>query len=207
MIESDYVTHFSNKHFAPMALKAHQKALERQIEWEVHDDNRREAFFNRVGHPYQYGRDRAFRPQYPQMEPLELDLFWDYVELVTGVEYGYCFINDYRNGAGNIGWHTDASPSIDKKKPIAVLSIGAVRSTSFRPIGKYAAEHFETESGDILMMNIGTNQKYEHAVLSDTSVKLPRMSLVFRGAAPWGKTLRRDFAHFGVQNEAKTYEK
>jgi len=166
---------------APSFLRESLLALIQSIEWEDHDDQRREAFFNRKGTPYQYGVGRGFRPLYPQREGAILEFLWNHVSERTLVSYDACFLNYYKNERGNLGWHSDDSPSIDQTRPVSVMSLGAERWTSFRKKPDGSPSSFFLRNGSVLMMHPGMQAKYQHAVLPDVSKHGPRISLVFRG--------------------------
>lgn len=203
---SDYVTLFESS-FTPKLLNTLMKELQHSIVWEQHDKDRREAFFNRCTTPYQYSEGGDFRPQFPQPEPDALNMLWAYVEWLTHSTYGYCFINDYLNPEAGIGWHTDASASINPEIPVTVMALGVERATSYRPLHHPEVcepdniEHFTAKSGEVLMMNVGTNQNYEHAVLPDALAEQgSRLSLVFRGYEPFEGQLKEDYKKHGTRN-------
>ena len=173
------------------------------ITWEQHDPHRKEAMFSRTGHPYQYGEGRGFRRQYPQDEPPPLAGLWAYVEAMTHCPYEVCFVNVYLSEDSSIGWHYDNSPSIDASRPVSILSLGAEREVSFRKANTpETAEHIIPEAGSVLSMLVGTNAEYEHAVLPVIEHVGLRMSLVFRGSAPYVGDLVTDYLKYGVVEPA-----
>lgn len=101
-----------------------RQSLIEQVQWEVHDTDRREALFLRRAWPYFYSKERGPRPLHYQPEPHALRLIWDAVERHTGHLYEACFINHYMGSGGNLGWHADNSPSIDQRRPVSVLTLG-----------------------------------------------------------------------------------
>ena len=161
------------------------KRLIREVKWEVHDDNRREAFFLRKELPYYYGGRRGLevRPYFPQQEPDPLRILWNSINLFLGVVFDACFINLYENEKGNLGWHADDSPSIDANKPVVILSIGEPRTLWVRPYK--APENVTTHllhTGSLFVMDAGMQQTHQHCVQKEEATpKGPRLSLVFRG--------------------------
>ena len=171
---------------AEVGFKSLMEQLIGDVQWEVHDDNRREAFFLRRDLPYYYGGRRGLetRPYYPQHEPFALTNLWARVELKVGTTFEACFINYYENEKGNLGWHADDSPSIDSTRPVVILSIGVPRTLWFRPFA--VPENLESkllESGSLLVMEAGMQQTHQHCVQKeeDRGELGPRLSLVFRG--------------------------
>lgn len=166
------------------ALFDHRKLMEEiasQLQWEEHDVDRKEAFFKRLDVDYRYGPGRPVRPYYPQPEPPALKALWAQVERFLRFEVEACFINYYLNHEGNIGWHSDNSPTMDHSKPLTLLSLGDSRVLCVRPIG-------ETEFQEVVWLEGGSlfimypHQQFTHQHCSPRTLNPggPRMSLVFR---------------------------
>ena len=152
-----------------------------ELVWEKHDVNRMEAFFKRIECDYRYGPGRPIRPYYPQPEPAALKALWAQVERFLRFEVEACFINYYLNHEGNIGWHSDNSPTMDHSKPLTLLSLGESRVLCIRPIGEKEFEEVVTlEGGSLLIMYPGTQFTHEHSSPRTLNTGGPRMSLVFR---------------------------
>lgn len=162
-------------------LAAVMDSLIQHTQWESHDDNRKEALFLRSPLPYYYAHDRGERPLFPQPEPLALQLVWSSIESLFRLPFEACFVNQYLSGEGSIGWHADDSPSIDQRRPVVIVSLGATRVLEVR-----STEHpnivsqYEQAHGSALVMLPGMQAKWQHRV--ERSLVLgKRVSLVFRG--------------------------
>jgi len=174
----DYLRHLPVMGFAHYALMS---ALIEQIQWEVHDVDRKEAFFKRKDVPYHYGPGRPERPYFPQPEPAELKAIWAAVELNAGIKIEACFINWYENQEGNIGWHCDNSPTMDHSKPLFIYSLGVTRPLCIRPIGvKDFQEVVMMEDGSLLTIRPGAQMTHEHSIPRCVNALGNRLSLVFR---------------------------
>ena len=74
-------------------------------------------------------------------------------------------LNVYRHDNDHVSWHADNEPEIDQSHPIASVSLGAPRRFMIREIQshKRAAEQI-LESGSLLIMPAGFQQRWEHQV-------------------------------------------
>lgn len=162
----------------------YMEQLIKEITWEQHHDNRKEAMFKRYRGPYYYGYGRGIRSCFEQPEPAALIDMWQTVEEVTGTKFEVCFINYYLNGAGDIGWHFDDSPTIDQSRPVVVLSLGQERTAMYRPIFDHdRITALKCKGGSLTIMHPGMQGLFQHCIPVEAYALGERLSLVFRGVS------------------------
>ena len=99
---------------------------------------RLEYYVNDHGVDYTYGKGEYARtyqsqPDHPVIAEIRRKL-----EEHTGVRFDVCFLNGYRDGQDQLGYHADNSPEMDDDRPIAIVSLGARREIYFK---KAPGEH------------------------------------------------------------------
>ena len=152
------------------------------VTWGEHGAPRKEAFFNRKGTPYTYGRGAGERTYYPSpYEPGIVTALWERVWLDTWIDFEALFMNLYEDERKHLGWHADDSPSIDANKPIVIMSFGAEREIWFRENGSTEVERLLLENGSTAIMAPGMQQTHQHRIPKHSAKCGPRVSLTFRG--------------------------
>lgn len=177
------------------------QTLWNELAW-VHRDNtpRIEYYCHALNLPYTYGKgagERTYEPQpyHPLISAIQGDL-----ERKTGTVFEVCFLNGYRDGSDQLGWHADDSPEMDDTRPIGIVSLGARREIYFKrqlPKGvenvpdKFdgiVSEYAETtklwlDSGSLCIMKPGMQDTHFHRIPKSSIMNCgPRISLTFRGA-------------------------
>lgn len=94
--------------------------------------------------------------------------------------FNHCLIQMYRNGADNIGRHSDKTLDIKNNSVIANYSIGATRC--LRLINKETknVKKFNLENDSLFILNLSDNEKYLHEIKKNVSNNAPRISFTFR---------------------------
>lgn len=158
-------------------------ALWNDIEW-VHRDNtpRIEYYCNDFDLPYTYGRGAGVRTYQPQpYHPIITQIRGD-LEKLTQTKFEICFLNGYRDGSDQLGWHADDSPEMDDARPIGIVSLGAKREIYFRPKDSEEIAKVWLESGSLCLMKAGMQETHQHRIPKSSISKCgPRISLTFRG--------------------------
>ena len=94
------------------------------------------------------------------------------------VTAGMCL---YRDGQDSVAWHRD---SLEGRHPrrtvVAIVSLGAPRTLSLRPVGGGSINRFQMAHGDLVVMGGTTQATWEHAVLKTAKESGPRISVQFR---------------------------
>ena len=93
---------------------------------------------------------------------------------------GLCF---YRTGDDSVAWHGDrVGRSVQRDTRVAILSVGAERVLSVRPVGGGEISRFPVGHGDLIVMGGSCQRTYEHAILKSAKAVGPRISVQFRRA-------------------------
>lgn len=91
---------------------------------------------------------------------------------------GFCL---YRDGADSVAWHGDRiGRSRNEDTMVAVLSLGATRMFTLRPLGGGASLRLPQCHGDLLVMGGSCQRTWEHAVPKTSAPVGPRISIQFR---------------------------
>ena len=112
------------------------------------------------------------------------------VEDFVGHEFNAVLVNYYRNGDDYVGWHSDDEMEMGREPVIASLSLGQARPFQVRPAGSKLSdavpdtESVLLESGDLLLMEAGFQQLWEHRVPPQTETLEGRINLTFRHVLP-----------------------
>lgn len=164
-----------------------------ELDWVSVAGNRLEYYVNQTGNPYVYGQGKNARAYQAQpMHPTILRIR-EQVEELTGEQYEVCFLNQYRDGKDNLGWHADNSPEMDDARHIAVVSLGQAREFWVRenpPAADSTVNAFLLETGSIALMHPGMQDTHQHRIpRAGFSPCGPRISLTFRGYSPTTTTL------------------
>jgi alkylated DNA repair dioxygenase AlkB len=99
----------------------------------------------------------------------------------VGFEPNNCLANFYPTGDSTMGFHSDATAELEPGTGIAVLSLGAERTITFRRIDdKTVMAHHRLPSGSLLWMCQEMQTEWCHAILADPTATDGRISLTFR---------------------------
>lgn len=93
--------------------------------------------------------------------------------------FDYCLVHLYKDGNSSIAWHND-NEALDSE--VVSVSFGATRKFRFRKIGttKGWKKEFLLGHGDVLLMKVGCQSKYQHTVPKEKRITEPRINLTFR---------------------------
>ncbi|MBY0459328.1 MAG: alpha-ketoglutarate-dependent dioxygenase AlkB [Gemmataceae bacterium] len=147
--------------------------LTHAIAWDTRFRARQMASF---GLPYNYSGVVWPVSPFPESVGRLLPL----VAAEVGFEPNNCLANFYPDGEASMGFHSDATDELAPNTGIAVLSLGAERTITFRRHDKTASESHALPSGSLLWMCLGMQADWRHAVLADKAVAGGRISLTFR---------------------------
>ena len=155
-----------------------------ELAWERRDTTPRSEYYcNDFDVPYTYGRGAGQRTYEPQpYHPVIMDIRRS-IEARTGTVFEVCFLNGYKDGSDQLGWHADDSPEMDDARPIAIVSLGAEREIYFRQQNdKLGVHKLSLASGSLCLMAAGMQDTHFHRIpKSSRSNCGPRVSLTFRG--------------------------
>jgi alkylated DNA repair dioxygenase AlkB len=107
------------------------------------------------------------------------------IEAVTGHRFNAVLANAYRDGRDSMGWHADKEKGLGPQAVVASLSLGASRRFLLRPVRRRPGDQagsFELnlESGSLLLMKAGCQQRYQHAVPRTRRETGLRINLTYR---------------------------
>ncbi len=91
---------------------------------------------------------------------------------------GLCY---YRDGKDSVAWHGDTvGRGAAEDTMVAILSVGAPRSLSLRPVGGGPTVRHALGHGDLIVMGGSCQRAWEHAILKSAAAVGPRISIQFR---------------------------
>jgi alkylated DNA repair dioxygenase AlkB len=153
------------------ALFAH---LVTSVAWDERMRTRKAASF---GVPYNYsGIEWPAAPFPPILLPV-----LSRVAQRLGQQPNNCLAHYYPNGTATMGFHSDATEDLEPGTGIAVVSLGAGRTISFRSQrDKQRLEHYRLPGGSLLYMTPEMQRDWKHAILASATTDRGRISLTFR---------------------------
>jgi alkylated DNA repair dioxygenase AlkB len=143
------------------------------VAWDERIRARKSASF---GLPYNYSG--ITWPAVPFPEPLHPVL----ATLTPRLGYtpNNCLANYYLDGSSTMGYHADATDNLVPGTGIAILSLGAPRTLTFRHNqDRQRLERYLLAAGSLLFMTAALQADWKHAILAD-EVPGGRISLTFR---------------------------
>ncbi len=155
-----------------------------ELDWVRRENTPRQEYYcNDFGTPYTYGRGAGVRTYEAQPYHPDIMAIRNNIEALTGTKFEVCFLNGYRDGSDQLGWHADDSPEMDDERPIAIVSLGARREIFFRPQDdKLAVTKLWLDSGSLCLMLPGMQKTHYHRIPKSSINNCgPRVSLTFRG--------------------------
>jgi alkylated DNA repair dioxygenase AlkB len=144
------------------------------ITWDERIISRKVASF---GAPYNYSGTSWSAAPFPD----SLLTVLERVAARLGYRPDNCLANYYPDGRSTMGFHRDAVSDLAPGTGIAVLSLGACRTLSFRSeADKRRIEQYRLPSGSLLYMSPEMQADWKHAIqATDTDIG-GRISLTFR---------------------------
>lgn len=101
------------------------------------------------------------------------------VEQLSGHSFGVCVAIYYADGNVGVGYHSDP-PAFGDTQCIPSLSLGEERMFNLREKTTTKEYSLLLEQGSLLVMGDQCQQRYEHALPTDTAYTQPRINLTFR---------------------------
>jgi len=142
---------------------------------------RREMYERSVDVPrllHMYGIDEPL--PHPALTRAQAELNRHYADEL-GEEFvtaGCCY---YRDGKDSVAWHGDRiGRSRTEDTMVAIVSFGAPRQLSLRPVGGRMHSSHPLGHGDLIVMGGSCQRTWEHAILKTAKPVGPRISVQFR---------------------------
>lgn len=89
-------------------------------------------------------------------------------------------VNYYRDGNDTMGWHSDDEIELGHQPTIVCISLGAERVLKLKDKNSNKITDLKLHSGSCLVMSGNSQRDFQHAILKQTSLVHPRISLTFR---------------------------
>ena len=103
------------------------------------------------------------------------------VEAHAGTRFDSVGLNHYRDGRDSVAPHNDHLDELEPGAPIALLSLGGVRTMTIRSKAKPPRVlHVELEPGSVLVMGWETQHHWDHGIPKTREPVGARISLAFR---------------------------
>jgi alkylated DNA repair dioxygenase AlkB len=157
----------------PNAATALFEALVSGVQWDERMKARKTACF---GQTYD---DSGVDYQVVSMHSLLVPLC-ELIERQLGFRPTNCLLNYYETGRSSMGFHSDATYNLAEGTGVAILSLGAERSLTFRSKADLSLQvSYPLPHGSLFYMSQLTQNDWTHAVKKD-DCDGARISLTFR---------------------------
>jgi len=158
---------------APDAATGLFEALCSQVQWDERMKARKTACF---GQTYDdSGVDYQVVPMHTLLIPL-----CEAIERHVGFRPTNCLLNYYESGRSTMGFHSDATYNLADGTGVAIVSLGAERSLTFRSKADHnLLVNYPLPHGSLFYMTQLTQDYWTHAV-KKTETDDARISLTFR---------------------------
>jgi alkylated DNA repair dioxygenase AlkB len=159
--------------FLPDSLGLYEH-LASSVVWDTRIRARKSMSF---GLPYNYSGIEWPAVPFPEA----IGSLLDRITAEVGFAPNNCLANYYPTGDSTMGFHSDSTAELEPGTGIAVLSLGAERTITFRRIDdKTVSESYRLPSGLLLWMCPEMQTEWRHAILADSATADGRISLTFR---------------------------
>lgn len=157
--------------------------------WLEETSARKEYVMSDENKSYTYGKGIGRRTYWPKPFHPDVNLLMNNMNNLLWVGpnlccYNVCFLNRYDTQKNQLGWHSDDSPEMDEKHPIAVISFGSEREIWWKlktETGVVPKENRQLlESGSLFTMPVGFQEHYVHRIPKCDRSCGCRISLTFR---------------------------
>jgi alkylated DNA repair dioxygenase AlkB len=101
------------------------------------------------------------------------------------LDFNAVLVNRYANGTECMGWHSDDEPEIVANSAIASITLGTCRDFVVRHKASQQKMSYPLQSGDLLIMQPGMQQTWQHCLPKRLTVNTPRINFTFRQITPY----------------------
>lgn len=134
-------------------------------------------------HDYQYNGGRHKKREMPEN-------IRDVIELVKNkfprLQVNSCLVTIYSDGGDHCPMHADNESWIDPESDIITVSLGATRTMAFESqFHGSESKTVELTNGSVLCFSRKSQEYWKHAIVPDSAVTAPRISLTLRHIAPY----------------------
>lgn len=147
-----------------------------QIDGQIINEERATCWMSDYKYNYKYGNKI--------MKPTSLSPHIKKIQNIIQTKYGEYFdsvlINYYKDGNVGMRYHSDEVYNEWYDKTV-IISFGTDRTLVFRLIDDYNDKtYYKFSNGDLIFMNEGCQQLYQHRVTKNKNISNERISLVFK---------------------------
>jgi alkylated DNA repair dioxygenase AlkB len=147
--------------------------LKHSVVWDERMKARKTASF---GVSYDYSQ--ITYPEIPM--PAKLQAICEKLEGALGFLPNNCLLNYYEDGLSSMGFHSDSSEELAPGTGVAIVSLGAVRTITFRSKADKSVEfNYPLQSGSLLYMTKQIQDHWLHSIPKSVNAG-ERISLTFR---------------------------
>ena len=160
------------EHFLPGADALYEKLIA-NVEWDTRMGARKTATF---GTAYNYsGMTYPSIPMHPLLLPIA-----DRLAAQLGFRPNNCLANYYETGKNTMGFHADSTTELASGTGIAIISLGAERTLTFRSNSDRAIQiPYRLPAGSLLYMPPEVQTTWQHGLRKQEGAN-GRISLTFR---------------------------
>ena len=151
----------------------------------IYDTPRDQALFHFCKNPVTYKYSGISIESKPATESLWVIRNWIFENIGTANgKYDIVLVNRYLSGKDKVGWHADDEKTIDQSFPIISVSFGGSRKFQIRlkKGNERPITNFNLNSGDVIIMNPGCQEKLIHQIPITTAKVGTRFNLTFRSS-------------------------
>ena len=143
----------------------------------TYDVPRLSAWYADEGRSYEYSGTRVEpNPWIPILLKIK-----NQVEFITGERFNSVLVNQYRDGADGVAWHSDDEIELGKDPVIASVSFGQERQFQLKHrYNKGMKKSLILPHGSLILMGKGTHLNWFHQIPKSKQVMKPRINLTFR---------------------------
>jgi len=142
-----------------------------------HDVPRLSAWYGDEGKSYEYSGIRT--NAIPWIDPLQQ--IKERIETLTSEKFNSVLVNQYRNGADGVAWHSDDEPELGIDPVIASVSFGEDREFQLKhKTNKQKKISLILPHGSLLLMGKNTQQNWLHQIPKSKRQLTPRINLTYR---------------------------
>jgi hypothetical protein len=97
-----------------------------------------------------------------------------------GLTFNYALANLYRDHRDYTGWHCDKAWLHEPGSTIAIVSFGATRTLTVRPLGSESTLRYPLPDSSVVLMGLPLQETHEHCIPAETEDAGPRLSITLR---------------------------
>ena len=167
-VKPDKITLLEENYLSERKLLQLTKHLD-TLQYVPHTNTKSSETFLYGDTPYVYNKTSKKVPPVPiNTSPIVAEVLKT-VNSSLGTDFNSVLLNKYRNKNISLDWHKDDEPEVDNSRPIATLSIGAVRRMMFSTDKNKLIHTDSLKPNSLLVMRPGIQDLYYHKIATGRS--------------------------------------